>query len=311
MSRYQLTAFITLRLKLLFRYLRVVGLLRIIIVLSLLLVFIFQLIVSISQHHPTFLLTFYLLIAVTIHIIRNDFLFISHLDIGKRVLYGVEYNLAALPLSLLTSIAGVLWIIPIGHGIVTLVAFLPEYGSPENSLKKGRAGNWIPLRLFEWRATFRRYKWWILPSYIIGLLLSFYPYTLPIFIFYWSTFIAHTFNYAESKELMEEYSLRQKFLKQKIMKHSLFIHALLTPHYVLFLLFHFHSWYILIVSVLFIQTMTLFSVFFKYAHINHARPTVKNQVPVTVFLLLTVILPPVSVIVLYNYWRKAHAAIDT
>ena len=186
----------------------------------------------------------------------------------------------------------------------TLFVFIPAH----NKIRK-HAGNkdiaqWLPSHLFEWRTMFRKYFWWAIPSYIIGLLLSFFLFTFPLLIFYWTTLIAYTFSHIEPREFIEQHNTKSSFIKDKIRNHSVFIHALFAPHYILFAIFNFEYVFILIPVFVFLQTVLLFCITFKYYHFNFSGKKVHNEIPTVLFSLLTIFLFPVSIAVLYNYWKK-------
>lgn len=311
MPKTLLGAFLTFRLKQLFRVIREIGVLRVVFMSTIIFILLFQVIRSLSNYHPLYVPVFYLLITTPLHIFRKDFVFIFQLDLSKRLIFAAEYNLAVIPLSLIAAVSGLLWIIPIGHIVSTITAFLPGIYLREYQSKNRRVVNWIPFRLFEWRFLFRKHFYMALLSYGIGLLLSFSVYTLPVFLFYWMAFIAYAFNTIEPKEVIEEYGERSAFLRQKIKIHSLFFHALFVPQYCLFLLFHFQFWYVWVYLFLFAQMVIMFCIYFKYAHAAYARKIVANQVPVMLFISLTLFLPPVSILILYRYQKRANAEIQT
>lgn len=275
------------------------------------LIFIVLSAMRVSEIHPIYLLFFYVICTIPLHLFRKDLLFLSQLEVDQKLVYLTEYNLIVVPFSLSILFTGFYWTIPIGHILSTSVAFIPNNRPQKFISKKRRTLHWIPSHLFEWRTMFRNYYWGTLLSYFIGLLLSFSVYTLPALTFYWITFIAYAFNHVEPKEMIEVYNKRKGFILQKIKDHSLFFHILFVPHYCMFLVFHFQSWILLTVVILFAQLILLFCILFKYSYKLHDRILVGNPIPVTIFTFITIILLPVSLMILFNYWKKANAAIQT
>lgn len=298
-----LLKFIVFRTNQLLRFCKELGLIRLLIAIPLFFIFLFFLVEVLSRIHPLAILILYIIPIGFFHLSRQDFIFLTHLKPDIRVLHAAEYNIATLPVSLVAASAGSYWIVPIGHLLLTLFVFVPAPKKFRKHANKDLA-QWLPSDLFEWRTMFRKYFWTAIPSYTIGLLLSFHLFTLPLLVFYWSSLIAYTFSHIEPREFIEQYSVKSAFIIDKIKNHSAFLHTFFIPHYILFTIFNFEYVYILIPIILFLQTILLFCILFKYYHFNSSNRKIHNEIPMILFSLLTIFLFPVSITILYNYWRK-------
>jgi hypothetical protein len=298
------------RIKQIFRFIKQTGYIRFIFLASILTILLSQGVANLTDFHPIYSILLYLLGIIFIHIFRNDTLFISHLDLDRRFIYISEYNFIIIPLTLIILSVGSINLIPAGHIVSTAVAFLPSRRFQFHNATKAKQLHWVPAHLFEWRTTFRKYYWNTLIIYGMAILFSNYIYSLPVFILIWFTVLVQTFNHSETKELIEVYAEKKEFIKQKLKNHTLFLHALILPHYSLFLIFHSSDWILMLFIICILQSILTFSILFKYSVYRYNRHIIGNQIPAAIFLILSLIMFPISLILLYVYWKNSLVRIQ-
>lgn len=305
MTNYLLLKFLQFRIKQVSRLFAELGLVRLFLLITVLLVFIgFK---ATDLPEQAFLLVlFYLLLILPFHFSREDHTFLRKLALPKEAFFAAEYNVLVFPYSVLLMYKQRWEAILLGHILVTLFIFIPSITINKKRSTNSLLTKSIPKHLFEWRCYLRQRKVFFLVCYFLTILLSFYSYVVPIGILIFLTAMPEVYNHLESKEVIETYPKYSSFLRTKLKDHSLFIHLLFLPLYLLFLVFHYEIWYILVVLLLIIESSVCFCLFYKYSRFNSSTSVIHNQIPFAIFFISLLLFFPIGIFFVYLYWRKVH-----
>lgn len=168
---------------------------------------------------------------------------------------------------------------------------------------------WIPLELFEWRAGLRKNAWIFIPSYLLGLGLSFYPITTPIIIILMALGITTFFQFFEHKDLLLTVNQDKKLLQKKTLGSLKLFNVLMLPHYLLFVFFNPHLIHLAVLGVVSIiaQLTIIFSITMKYKTYSFHEHKIYNSFPLAIFVACWTLpfLWPVPILMIFHFWKKA------
>jgi hypothetical protein len=300
-----LLKFLEFRLKQIGRLLKEVGIIRVLLLITIVLGFLlFQL--NELPEQNILLILFYPLLILPYHLSRKDHAFLRKLDLSEKTFFAIEYNSLALLYSLLLAYNLRWTTILAGHILVTLIIFLPAPTVKKKRSVNSRLIKWIPGHLFEWRCYFRQHKLSFGGCYLLTGLLSFYTYAIPVGIFIFLTAMPDIFKHVEPKEFIETYPGNTAFVWSKIKGHSLFVHLLLSPLYFLFIIFHSQMWFLLVLLLLIVEFSVCFCLLYKYSRFHISTCEVHNQIPFAIFLMALILFFPVGIFLLYLCWKKTE-----
>ncbi len=247
-------------------------------------------------------------ILISIHFYRKDGRFLQHLNVSRRLIFLIEYNIALLPTTLPLLIMYGKWeIFLITHSVAFLIVFLnPGIFAKQNS-KVRPIPNFIPIELFEWRSGLRQYFYYAIGLYVLGLVFCNFIGTTLIVTILFGMMAVSFYEEIEPKELLENIHFKSNVINRKIGTHSALFHVLLLPQYLLFLLFHSNYWYLLLIAIMLSELLLLFAIFYKYAVYRPRRRRTFNQTATGLFLggFLIPFLAPGSLWYLITFWRRA------
>lgn len=243
---------------------------------------------------------FYPMIVFFIQRSRKDLVFIEKIPISKTLLFGLEYNLLLLPLSILLLIVNKFELAILGHLLVsTLVMFFPLQKPSRSRLPL----NWfipiLSILLFEWRGTIRRYHFLFIGLYLMGCVLALHYFVYQLFALIMAGLIAATFKDLENKEIL----LQQPSIERKWMYNSLFISVLLVPHGMIFLWKSPDVPLVLLGIYAYLILFQTYCLCYKYAHYSPFKRTTNNGLATGFFMILAPIFPVSIPITIYYYWQ--------
>lgn len=248
-----------------------------------------------------------IMIIGSIHSSRKDLNFLKMLNINHRKLFMWEYLLISLPF-LIAFLAGrnfgAVGISLLG---VVLIAFLPNPEWSAKSMTSQLEFSFLPKNAFEVRSYLRRAGLPLGLVYLLGLLgTKFMTIAILMVVLIALVFISF-FDEVEDKILLESLHFRRGILFEKSRIYLGVLYLILLPYVVLFLVFHLKYWYIMLAAIAVSTMLTLFNIFYKYAHYNPYRRRIYNSMANGMFLFCTIIpfLFPVTLFYLMYYWRKA------
>ena len=300
------------RIKQAFRVLKDVGIGQLIILLPLLFVGVLGVLQGILVSQGVALGLFLLVIIGSIHWNRKDRFFLEQLRMPLFLFFLLDYILISSPF--LGCFA--FWAKWPNLGTTLLGIVLLSFVKPAYSMGANRKlfnllnVKWIPLVLFEWRSGLRKNMLGFVLLYVLGLVFSYYPITVPVILFLMALGVASFFQLFENKDLLLAVNQHQKLLTIKVFGSLKLFNVLMLPHYILFVIFHFDYQYLgalLIVSII-SQFIIIFSICLKYKNYRFHHHKVYNSLPMAIFVgCLTIpFLWPIPLIMLIHFWKKAQ-----
>ena len=222
----------------------------------------------------------FLFLIASLHWYRKDKRFLKIITQQPILIYFTEYFILSLPL--LAFLVGFQqWkFIPLIFGITFLISLTGYFNF---SFQKKGLNNFIlsaiPDLLFEWKAGVRKYFWFILLLFSLGIFVSPTIYIVPTVLFVYSVLIATFFQEGEPRQFIEIQELSsKKFMLQKL-KSNLSFFALTTVLFVvLFLIFHSQYWYIILMEYFISFCLLTFAITQKYAKYQPNNTLKSNNV---------------------------------
>ena len=152
-----------------FRILKSVGAL-LIIILPILFFFSLSLFAMLEKLSLPYILGLELIILISIHLKRKDYVFLQKIELLPVLVFWVEYVLLLLPLNLLlVFLFQKYWVLPLGIFLPLTIVFIPPISGKVDLLQqKEWLISWIPIEAFEWRAGFRKNAFTIYLFYFIS-----------------------------------------------------------------------------------------------------------------------------------------------
>ena len=191
---------------------------------------------------------------------------------------------------------------------LTIVAFMKPLAAGNGNFINRMDFKFLPLRLFEARSYLRRFFIPMVLVYLILLVLAKFTAPALLMAFFIAITFAAFFDEIENKELFEAFHFKKGILSYKIKLYLGLYLALMLPHAVLFLAFHFQYWYLLLAALFLGTTLILFNIFYKYAAYTPYRRRVYNSTANSLFTV-SIIIPffyPVTLIYLIIYGLRAR-----
>lgn len=301
-----------IRLKQLFRQLKEIGWLYLLLLAPLLFIFLLRVLEFIQKDSGPEIGIVVLLLLLFTHLQRQDVGLLQQIDCSPKWVFITEYFFGLLGLSLLIFfvVGNSLNPLIIQVGAI-LIALIPRRHRISQRRIRLFKMEWLSLTAFEWRVGLRRYLILWLPGYMLCLLLAHYIAVIPLFLLIFAFGAASFYDPIEGKELLEVIHFKTKVLHQKLKIQCIIFHSLMLPLYLLFLFWHLEYWYIIVAILIPVQLLLWMSIFYKYANYHPNRVSVQNQMIIGIFGLclfnpMFPILFPGIILYLYRYWKKAN-----
>ena len=162
---------------------------------------------------------------------------------------------------------------------------------------------------FEWISGIRKNAYWLIPTYLLGLGLSFYTVAVPVALLLLSIGIAMF--YTETTESAVFVTIFKKtperFIRHKVMRSLTLFWGATLPLTIGFFIFHATYWYIFLVVLLICSLIQLSTIVLKYA-MYQPNINMQQNGMILGFLIACWMFPfmqPVPLIMTSIYYRKA------
>lgn len=282
------------------------GLGRVIFVFLMLAGLLYQLFIA-TKGKPDVATLICLLLVLFLHLKRKDLLFLkSHVERNKMVLL-IEYLILSLPL--LAGLSYYLhWLFLAGY--LTVLTLIVQIG---RQLRKHTFNSfiqrWIPDDCFEWKSGVRKSLFYILPIWLTGLGISFWPGTVPIVMIVLGIFFIGFFEKNEPLNMLLVYEMgATKLLRYKILRSILIFSIVVFPLMVVYLIIHPDYWYFPLIFYTIVTVILTYAILCKYAFY---RPDIStgNQVftalgPVSIFV--SFLIPLILILSLRFYFKSVN-----
>jgi hypothetical protein len=310
-----------------FRLLKEIGLLRVLVLIAILAFILLLILQTIKETKSAFsVLIIAGVIIMLIHTSRKDKLFLKMYFNRSYDIFLVEYLILTFPVivaccifknwNIMIALVLICILIPLisfnsGSGIYSSVIKLLL--NPFRSNFNLRLSIKIPVndpKSFEWISGLRRYLVIILPIYLFVLVLSFKEYVAPAGIIVLSLLVSGFYFYGESREFIELYSWNYRtFILEKIKQSMQYLLVLYMPIIFISLIFQFGTWYYIIGAVIIAILIQIITIIFKYALFTENADLGRNGIIVTINIVC-ILLPflwPLPIIMCIRYYFKAQA----
>lgn len=297
-----------IRVKQLFRFGKELGIFRSLIVLFFIsFVYFAEFSLILNKSRTIFTFFVILLSVLFIHLKRVDKKFLQNIFINSGFYIFIEYAILMIPLIIAFALSD-FWYLSI-----VLLFGLSFISSMQKSYSFKLKGNsikipYISILDYEWISGLRINIYYYVFVLIVGLALSVFEYTVPITILFNSLIVSSFYIYTEPKEFIEISALKpHQFVLKKTFRHlRLFIllNSLFLPVY---LIVHYSTWYLLILSFIGSFAIIFFSIILKYAFYSPNQRLGFNYFLIAIFSI-TLIFPFFQIISIYLiilYYKKA------
>lgn len=309
--RTTLSQYLGFRAKQLFRILKDIGLGHLIILTPILFIGILGVLQFILTSHNFTIASLLLFSLAGNHWNRKDRFFLEQLSIPIFIIFCLDYLIICSPF-IACFVFWAKWqnLIVLAIGLCILALVKPPYHKGINKKTIHFFPlEWIPIELFEWRTGLRKNTWLFILFYLVGLGLSFYPITTPIFIFLMAWGATTFFQFFENKDLLLAVNHDTKLLQKKTLGSLKIFNLLMLPHYLLFVFFNPQPIYLGVLAIVTIiaQLILVFSIAMKYKTYSFHEHKVYNSLPLAIFLACWMLpfLWPIPIFMLLHFWKKA------
>jgi hypothetical protein len=315
-----------IRLIQLFRLLKEIGFLRIIVLLVLIAFFSLMVQQAIKDAGGSYLVSIMAgVILLAIHASRKDKRFAKISFTRVYFIFLMEYLILSLPVIIICSIYGewknalllvlVCFLIPriyLNLGLNNVSSVFRILLNPFRSNLNFRLNIRIPVKnpkSFEWISGFRRYFIIIIPVYLVFLAFSFKANVALVGIVVMSIITSGFYYYGEPREFVELFSGNYRtFVFQKIGLSVKYLFIMLLPMVVIAFIFQINTWYYTIGALLLAGLIQTITIIFKYALFSQNTDLGRNGM-IVFFNVLCLLLPffwPLPVIMGIRYYFKAQ-----
>ncbi|UTW64355.1 hypothetical protein KFE98_09515 [bacterium SCSIO 12741] len=244
--------------------------------------------------------------ALSVHLKRRDFPFLSKLQLPIRLALTVEYSLMLLPFSLL-----IVWIGSLSQGIAFFASGLAVVILGANTLSGRGGGKWpwdlgryLPLDLFEWKSSLRRYPLAWVVAYGLLIFTWYHPLFLIFGVIIVLLLLLSLYEEVEPQVLFPKSATE---LRRKWWRQSIGLQITLFPFYLILLATRADFWFVIPVAILLLGMLQSFFLFNKYASYIPFEKALPSSVTHSVFAALLII--PGGLIInlfwCYGQYKKA------
>ena len=313
------------------RFLNEIGIIRLIVLLSILAYVVTLLFNAIRQSQNVLLIpAAYTLVLLIIHITRKDRIFLLIAFKTIYPVYLIEYITVSLPfiflsvflyqwisLGILLVICLIIPLISIQMEMRFLTMWFKTLLNPVGSM----AGFALNLKIpfvnpidFEWISGIRRNILILLPIYLTVVVFSFRPYVAPVGLIVISVFISGFYSFGESRELIEIYaSTVRGFMARKIISNLKYLFVLFAPVVIISLFCQPATWYFILGAIIISGFIQILAIIFKYALFEEHADLSRNSI-ILILNIIFIVIPlfwPVPVLMGLRYYTKAQIKLKT
>ncbi len=245
-------------------------------------------------------------VVFSIHISRSDHRFISLISEKPFLIFLIEYGAFVMPFILLSIVgSGKIWMVLIMFPIV-LISKMKKGFYKEATVSV--IGNYVPSKLYEWKAGLRRVSWIFILLWLAALVLVFIPFVSILILWVMLMMVSGFYDHGESRDMIEGFRLNAGgFLVKKFVTHILMFQLFAVPVLLINLFIYPDKWWVVLLFLLFSCVNIMVFISSKYAVWQHAENNFTNSILNTI-CMIGLILPfllPLPIIVLVRNYRKA------
>lgn len=299
---------VSLRFKQFYRAISEVGFIRMVLVLPFVAIIILGVMEALLRQGMWSVFALFAFILISSHFNRKDKHFLKVIEHQRFTIYFIEYVLISLPIIAWFVYENAWQQIIATLGMIVILPFINWTFIYQNAKAWLRFPKFM-TRDFEWMMGIRKNIAYIIPLYILGLILSYMTASVLVVLFLLAI-ITTTFylEEGEARSFLHLYADSPKGLMRLKVIRAMGLFLLFTiPLSIAFLIFHYPYWYLLLATLAISSVIQLTSVTLKY---TTYQPKASNQRNAFLlgFLLtcwLTPFLQPVPLLMTITYYRKA------
>ena len=238
------------------------------------------------------------LLLFNLHYQRRDRRFL-HINVEyKNLIICSEYIMLTLPIVIFLVIHE-FWLYSIGVLMISiLLGLVPIIKKKHrkqtlNTLIQRK----IPDNAYEWKAGVRRYFWFLLGLWTVGLCTCYYFYSSVIATLLIGFYVLDFFRLNESRQMLLSCQQRPPiFLRNKILQSILLLSLLILPQLIFTIIFRLNLWYIPVIEYVILLSILIYVITLKYAFYSPQRNSV-NAIRAGIGVIIG--LNPMTTIVLW------------
>lgn len=247
-----------------------------------------------------------LLLILTLHIKRNDKIFLRVNFSNTKWIFFIEYLLLSLVLQVFLIVHSFGCLAFLNVAIIGIIVQLDF--KRKQSRSNSRVLGWLPAECFEWKSGIRKHFPVILTIWLLGISFSFFVGGVPI------ALIVLGFIFLSFLEKSEPYQMviafekdPNGFLSLKIRQQTAILLAVSAPLILSYQIFHFHLWYIPFIVLIVFCILLVYAILMKYAFYE---PNGKSQAAqifmvIGIVCLIMPIFAPIIVLLTLRFYLKA------
>ena len=301
-----------IRFKQFFRYLKEIGIIRVIILLLFLFITFNSLLKSLQNQIIAYsIVVVSLLSIISLHYQRKDSSFLKSICYNIKAIYFVEYALLLSPLFLLNIFSGLWIVVLVLFTSLVVVAFLPKKNKQESATPFEIP--FISSISFEWKSGIRTYFPSLLAFYILSLGFIYVFWATPILLLFLSLVISFFYLECEPLLMLQVFNISPaKFMQEKLIQMGINFLTLLSPIILLYLIFNFAYWYLLLYSLVGGMSICTLAILLKYSMYEPLISLRLNNILLSMMLLafLVPFLAGAAFIVIFRKYKKAISNLE-
>lgn len=299
---------LSLRFKQFYRAISEVGFIRVIIVIPFVAMIVLGLMENILRRGMWEAFVFLILILTSLHFNRKDKHFLKVLEGRRFIVYIVEYLLASLPFLIWFTYEQVWYQLAASLATIIVLPFFNWTFVYQNAKAWLRFPKFMATD-FEWMMGVRKNIGYIIPVYIVALILSYLTVSvlagLLLLAMITTTFYLEP---GETRNFLHIYAKSpQSLMRLKIIRAVGLYLFFTIPLSIAFLIFHGQYWYLLLAVLIIGSVIQLTSVTLRYVTYEPKESNQRNAILLGFLLIcwLTPFLQPVPLLMTVTYYKKA------
>lgn len=247
-----------------------------------------------------------LLIAIPTHRSRSDWRFVKTFAPNYQLVFGLEYSVIALLVTVPLLATGEIWPFLATHLLLFGVGFLPSAKTERANLHF--IGRWVPSDNFEWIGGLRKQFFLFAAFYIGAFALLVYPYLTWLAVWFLLGITSSFYENGEPLHLLMLHNGDSKsFLSRKIKSHLKIWGFMTLPILLAYCSIHHDTWWVGLILYFFFLVNISLCILVKYSAYEPNAKLTANQMTIG-FGQISMLLPffwPVPFVLLVIYYGKA------
>ncbi|MDR3093111.1 MAG: hypothetical protein LBU62_00515, partial [Bacteroidales bacterium] len=264
---FEIYTIILIRWKQIYRAIVQLGALRLVFLLALCLLVLITINILSKQIQYSALLTIvWTFLILSIHKKRSDKIFLQVNMNYDKLIFSIEYFLLSIPFIICLALRQQ-WVLILFLALFCFgTGFFVNVNRKKQKTLNTRLQQYIPFRMYEWKAGMRQYFFILVVVWSLGLGTAFFVASIPVAIFIMGMVICDFYKTDESWQMLLSYQKKTaNLLLYKIKQHILLYFIFNLPLIISFLIFHVELWYIIVVEFVILLSIHLYCIVLKYA----------------------------------------------